>query len=161
MDYLWTPWRYHYISGLQNKPKGCIFCQLPRNEHDEEEFIVFRGKYNYIVLNRFPYTSGHSMVVPFRHFGNFYEINTEEAKETFELTKLLQQALSEIYHPEGFNIGWNQGKCAGAGVAGHLHLHIVPRWVGDSNMVAVLGETRIIPEELLTTYKKLKKFFAG
>ncbi len=158
MDYLWTPWRYQYIKdATENKPAGCIFCDLPKENKDEENFILYRGKYNFIILNRFPYTNGHSMVVPFRHFGEFHLLSDEEGNEMLKLAKMLQRALIEVYNPEGFNIGFNQGRCAGAGVADHLHLHVVPRWTGDSNMVSIIGETRIIPENLETTYKKLKE----
>ncbi len=160
MDHLWTPWRYQYISGTHPSPEGCIFCLIPE-ESDERNLIVHRGEFNYVVLNRFPYTSGHTMVVPFRHFGLFHELTVDEWNEMMVLAQTLQRALQESYTPEGFNIGWNQGKCAGAGVAGHLHLHMVPRWTGDSNMVAVLGETRIIPEDLDTTWRKLRPFFSG
>jgi ATP adenylyltransferase len=160
MDHLWTPWRYHYISSLSEKKQrdSCIFCDIPGGS-DDEQLILTRGRFNYIVLNRFPYTSGHALVVPFRHFADFHDISPDEWVELGELSRRLQQALAETYQPEGFNIGWNQGKCAGAGVAGHIHLHLVPRWMGDSNLVGVLGETRIIPEELSTTYRKLKRFF--
>ncbi|MBN2430856.1 MAG: HIT domain-containing protein [Acidobacteria bacterium] len=160
MDHLWTPWRYHYISGLSDSETTdrCVFCDIPRGV-DEEQLIITRGRYNYIVLNRFPYTSGHSLVVPFRHFAAFHDIRPSEWNELGELSQRLQQALAETYHPEGFNIGWNQGKCAGAGVADHIHLHLVPRWMGDTNLVGVLGETRIIPEELTSTYEKLRRFF--
>ncbi len=158
MDYLWTPWRYQYIKeASSNKPTKCIFCELPDDNNDEENLILHRGKHNYIILNRFPYTNGHSMIVPFRHFGDFHLLSDEEGIEMIYLAKKLQKALIETYNPEGFNIGFNQGRCAGAGVADHLHLHIVPRWTGDSNMVSIIGETRIIPEDLKTTYEKLKK----
>ncbi len=156
MDYLWTPWRYQYIKkASENNQEGCIFCKLPKENKDEENFILYRGKYNFIILNRFPYTNGHSMIVPFRHFGEFHMMTDDEGNEILKLTKTLQKALIEIYNPEGFNIGFNQGKCAGAGVADHLHLHVVPRWTGDSNMVSIIGETRIVPEDLKTTYNKL------
>lgn len=159
MDYLWTPWRYQYISGLSSqKPGACVLCDL-LEEPDDQSLVVYRGIHNYIVLNRFPYTSGHSMVVPFRHFGVFSEMTPEEGAELLELTSCLQRAMDVAYRPEGYNLGWNQGKCAGAGVAGHLHLHVIPRWVGDTNMVSALGETRVLPEDLSTTYRKLKEHF--
>lgn len=158
MDYLWTPWRYQYIAGLSKPDTACVFCRLPA-EDANESLIVQRGRWNYIVLNRFPYTSGHSMVVPFRHFAQFHELQTEETAEMMAMARELQKAILAAYHPEGFNIGWNQGKCAGAGVAGHLHLHVVPRWTGDSNLVGVIGETRVLPETLDETFKKLQDYF--
>jgi ATP adenylyltransferase len=160
MDYLWTPWRYTYIAGLQNNSGDCVFCQIAARK-EAAGLIVHRAEYNYIVLNRFPYTSGHTMVVPYRHFGLFHELTPEEAAETMALTRRLQRALDAEYCPEGYNIGWNQGKCAGAGVAGHLHLHVIPRWVGDTNMVGAIGETRVLPEDLDTTLAKLHKHFGA
>lgn len=160
MDYLWTPWRYAYIAGLQNSAGECVFCRIAARE-EEAGLIVHRAQYNYIVLNRFPYTSGHAMVVPYRHFGLFHELTPEEAAETMELTRRLQRALDAEYRPEGYNIGWNQGKCAGAGVAGHLHLHLIPRWVGDTNLVGAIGETRVLPEDLDVTLAKLRGHFPG
>jgi len=159
MDHLWTPWRYQYISSLAEDNGGkCIFCDIPQGD-DETRLIICRGRYNYIVLNRFPYTSGHSMIVPFRHFSMFHDIHRDEWDEMRRLAQRLQKAIASIYNPQGFNIGWNQGKCAGAGVADHIHMHMVPRWMGDSNIMAVIGETRIIPEDLTTTYQKLRKSF--
>ncbi len=158
MDYLWTPWRYQYISEIGATEGECVFCRLPQFD-EADVFIVLRGEYNYIVLNKFPYTSGHCMIIPYRHFGLFSEIRPEEMSEMMALAQLQQCALTEIYRPEGFNIGWNQGRCAGAGVADHIHLHIVPRWVGDSNLVGVIGETRTLPEDLKTTWTKLKLHF--
>lgn len=158
MEFLWTPWRYKYIANLSHAGAACVFCEIPKVS-DEDGLIVWRGRANYIVLNRFPYTSGHSMVIPFRHFAGFQEMNPEESAEMIALAQRLQHALQAEYHPEGYNIGWNQGKCAGAGVAGHLHLHIVPRWVGDSNLVSVIGETRVLPEDVIVTYAKLKPHF--
>lgn len=158
MDYLWTPWRYQYIAGIGGGTGGCVFCELP-GRADEEVFIVHRGRSNYIVLNRFPYTSGHAMVIPYRHFAGFDALAPEETLEMMDLARALQGALVDVYHPEGFNIGWNLGRCAGAGVADHLHLHVVPRWTGDTNLVGVLGETRTLPEDLSTTCRKLKNCF--
>ncbi|HOO21940.1 MAG TPA: HIT domain-containing protein [Kiritimatiellia bacterium] len=156
MDFLWTPWRYAYIAGLQhNTDEECVFCRLARLPA-EEEYVLSRGEHGYVVLNRFPYTSGHSMVVPYRHFAAFHEMRPEETLELIASAQRLQRAIQSAYSPEGFNIGWNQGKCAGAGVAGHLHLHLIPRWVGDSNLVSVMGETRVLPEDLDTTFARLK-----
>ncbi|HOB51462.1 MAG TPA: HIT domain-containing protein [Acidobacteriota bacterium] len=156
MDFLWTPWRYAYIAGLQhNTDDACVFCRLARLQAGEE-YVLCRGEYCYVVLNRFPYTSGHSMVVPYRHFAAFHEMSPAETTELIATAQRLQRAIESTYGPEGFNIGWNQGKCAGAGVAGHLHLHLIPRWVGDSNLVSTMGETRVLPEDLATTFTRLK-----
>lgn len=160
MDYLWTPWRFQFVSSIGRAGSGCVFCELPAGR-DEEAHIVFRGGANYVVLNRYPYTSGHLMVVPFRHFGAFHEMGGEESSEALHLARLAQLALLDAYRPEGFNIGWNQGKCAGAGVADHLHLHVVPRWVGDANFVSVFGETRVLPESLDETFRKLADRMRG
>jgi ATP adenylyltransferase len=161
MDFLWTPWRYSYIAGLQNSgDAGCVFCRLAELPADRE-YILARGEHCYIVLNRFPYTSGHSMVIPYRHFASFHEMSPAETLELVGLAQRLQRVIQSVYAPEGFNIGWNQGKCAGAGVAGHLHLHLIPRWVGDSNLVSVMGETRVLPEDLDATFAKLRPAFNG
>jgi ATP adenylyltransferase len=159
MDHLWTPWRYQYISSIsKNLDDECIFCAIPQST-EEQALLLYRGEFNYIELNQYPYTSGHVMVIPYRHFANLHEIEPEEWGELGDLTARLQRALQQEYSPDGFNIGWNQGQCAGAGVAGHLHLHLVPRWCGDSNFVGVLGETRVIPEDLQTTFSRLLPYF--
>jgi ATP adenylyltransferase len=156
MDHLWTPWRFQYISTGPQK-KECVFCSILKDgvDHDQENLILKRARHNFVILNRFPYTSGHLLIVLYRHIADLTETSTEEKTEIIELASECESALREIYHPEGFNIGFNLGKCAGAGVECHLHMHLVPRWVGDSNMVSVLSQTRIIPEELETTYRKL------
>jgi len=157
MDHLWTPWRYQYISSA-GKPEGCIFCAFQDEDKDKENLILVRRSHSFVILNRFPYTSGHLMVVARRHIPSPTDATPEELQEMILTARDFQAALEATYHPDGFNIGFNVGKSAGAGVAGHLHLHIVPRWQGDSNFVAVLGETRIIPEDLETTYQKLSDY---
>jgi ATP adenylyltransferase len=126
---------------------------------DEEKRIVYRGTHNFIVLNIFPYTSGHTLVVPYQHIADFDALTGESMSEYVELSQRVQSALREIYKPDGFNIGMNQGSAAGAGVAGHLHMHVVPRWVGDANFMSTVGETRVLPEDLSDTWKKLKSSF--
>jgi len=156
MDHLWTPWRFHYIStGTQQS--GCVFCSILGDEveQDQNHFILKRARHCFIILNRFPYTSGHLLIVLYRHIADLAEASLEERQEMIELASECEKALRKIYRPEGFNIGFNLGKCAGAGVECHLHMHIVPRWTGDSNLVSVLSQTRIIPEDLETTYNKL------
>ena len=159
MDYLWTPWRYAYISAAakhDGKSGECIFCELPKLS-DPEARIVYRGKSCYIILNSYPYTSGHVMVVPFAHLDELQKLPEAAANEMMALSQKMEGVLRQAYAPDGINLGMNLGRAAGAGVAGHLHMHILPRWVGDTNFMTVTGETRVLPEALEETYKKLKK----
>lgn len=158
MEHLWTPWRFGYIVGTERTP-GCPFCVLPKETDDRKNLIVYRGEHNFIILNLFPYTNGHLMVVPFLHEASLKNLDEATTAEGMELTKWALRAMEEEYRPEGFNIGWNLGRTAGAGVADHLHQHIVPRWLGDSSFLTVIGETRILPEDLYETYDKLVKYF--
>jgi ATP adenylyltransferase len=157
MDYLWSPWRYKYISKA-DQPQGCVFCLLQEGS-DEANYIIYRGAHNYVVLNIFPYTSGHLLIVPFAHIALLSEISKEISDEMMDLTKEAQSALGQEYRPDGFNLGMNLGRAAGAGVAEHLHMHVLPRWIGDANFTTVVAETRILPEELETCHKRLKKYF--
>jgi len=158
MDHLWSPWRYKYIASA-DKTDECVFCRINREQKDAENFVVHRATLNFIVLNLFPYTSGHLMIVPYEHKASLVEFNTATTTEMLELAKRSQLALEAEYHPDGFNIGMNLGRSAGAGVADHLHLHVVPRWIGDANFVSIVGETRVLPEDLAATYLKLTKHF--
>jgi ATP adenylyltransferase len=158
MDYLWTPWRYRYIAD-PHKDDGCIFCDAVAAGNDEKTFIVVRGSLSYIILNAFPYTSGHLMVVPYAHVADLAAVEHETLGEMMLLAQRAKSALEHTYHPDGYNLGMNLGRAAGAGVTGHLHLHVLPRWSGDANFMTVIGETRVEPEELSTTYAKLKKAF--
>ena len=158
MDYLWTPWRYTYIASVHKKTE-CIFCDLLRANDDEKTLIVHRGKFNFIILNAYPYTSGHAMVVPYEHMDRLHRLPEAAATEMMALSRRLEQVLIEIYQPDGVNLGMNIGKAAGAGIAGHIHMHILPRWVADSNFMTVVGETRMIPETLDETYRRLKAKF--
>jgi ATP adenylyltransferase len=168
MDYLYSPWRYQFISSI--KPEAaCIFCLAaapPENRSgeagkapDRDRMVLFRGEHNFVILNRYPYTNGHLMVAPFQHLADLSACSIPLLSELMELSKRAEMALRQTYHPDGFNIGFNLGKCAGAGVEGHLHLHVVPRWIGDTSFVSVIGETRLLPETLETTYEKLLPFF--
>ena len=160
MDYLWTPWRYAYVS--QPGPDGvCIFCQALKQNKDEESFILFRGRLNFILLNRYPYTTGHAMVAPFAHGGEFGEADAETLAEMMQLCQRLQRAFAAEYKPDAYNIGMNLGHVAGAGVAGHLHIHVLPRWTGDTSFMTTVGETRIEPEELSVTFQKLRRHFGS
>jgi ATP adenylyltransferase len=161
MDLLWSPWRYDYIkaggASEQDASPVCVFCRLSENPADDEKnFILLRAEHNFVVLNIYPYVSGHLMIVPFAHLADLDSASKQITDETMDLTKRAQAALREVYQPHGFNLGMNQGKAAGAGVQQHFHMHILPRWVGDVNFMTALGQTRTIPEDLKTTYEKLK-----
>ncbi len=155
MDYLWTPWRYSYIaSGVKDEP--CIFCAAAEGRDDAQSLVVLRGKKNFVILNRYPYTSGHVMVAPYGHWATLAESDPEALAEMMTLARRIEQALENLYHPNGYNVGMNIGRAAGAGIAGHLHLHVLPRWIGDTNFMTAIGETRVQPEELATTYQRLR-----
>jgi ATP adenylyltransferase len=153
MKQLWAPWRIQYI--LSRKGPGCVFCDLPNEDRDRDNLILFRGKHNYIIMNRFPYNGGHLMVVPYLHRSSFDGLSAETLSEMMELARQSVDVLGTVMRPEGFNTGLNIGEAAGAGIEEHLHLHIVPRWVGDSSFMAILDEVRVIPQHLLDTYDKL------
>jgi ATP adenylyltransferase len=157
MDYLWTPWRYRYMAEAAGKQTGCIFCSALEKKDDAETLIVFRGKKNFILLNRYPYTSGHVMIVPYAHIPDLKDCDAETLTEMMLLAQRAEGALAAAYKPDGFNLGMNLGRAAGAGVTGHVHLHVLPRWIGDANFMSVVGETRVEPEDLGTTYEKLRK----
>jgi ATP adenylyltransferase len=159
MDYLWTPWRYAYITSAHNT-SGCIFCDLPKVGDDAKVGIVYRGQACYVILNTYPYTSGHVMVVPFAHLDELQKLPTVAAHEMIELSQRMERALRQVYRPEGINLGMNIGKAAGAGIAGHIHMHVLPRWTADANFISVVGETRILPETLDQTYAKIKAALA-
>jgi ATP adenylyltransferase len=158
MDYLWTPWRYSYVSTV-DKTDGCVFCQLLSAGDDEKLLIVHRGKHNFIVLNAFPYTCGHVMVVPYEHVDRLNLLSEAAAAEMMALSRRLEGVLTDLYQPSGINLGMNIGKAAGAGVAGHIHMHVLPRWMADANFMTVVGETRVLPESLEETYRRVKAKF--
>ncbi len=161
MDVLWSPWRYDYITVSGNADKsGCVFCEILNNSaSDEENFILHRAEFNFVILNIYPYTSGHLMVIPYDHLSTLDKAGKQVSDEFMDLTKAAQAAISQIYTPDGINLGMNIGKAAGAGVDGHIHMHVLPRWVGDVNFMTAIGQTRTIPESLPTTFQKLKKHF--
>jgi ATP adenylyltransferase len=161
MEHLWSPWRFKYVANADHQEPGCVFCKLPADVEDEKNHIIYRDSLNFIILNLFPYTSGHLMIVPYQHEPSLPALPEDATVEMMRLAKRALVALETEYHPDGFNVGLNLGHSAGAGVAGHLHLHVVPRWTGDANFLSTLGETRVIPEDLPTTYAKLKKHFAA
>lgn len=156
MKRIWAPWRMQYILG-GHKSGGCILCDKPAEKTDKKNYILHRGKYGFVILNAYPYTPGHLMVAPYRHIANITEANAREAKELFELIQLCVKLLTQTIKPDGFNIGMNIGRVAGAGLEGHIHMHIVPRWNGDNNYMSVVADTRVLSEGLAATYIKLKE----
>ena len=186
MDFLWTPWRYAYITTADSDARPgvpaalsawpgdhhCVFCNLIASidyaiangiKADEAEAaggLILRGKNCVVCLNAFPYTSGHVMVMPYAHLDRLAKAPTETAHELIDLAQRTEQVLDQLYHPQGFNFGMNLGRAAGAGVAGHLHLHALPRWVGDSNFMTTVAETRVLPEALEMTWKRMRAAFA-
>ncbi len=157
MDKIWAPWRMEYLKS--KKPKGCIFCVKPKEDRDLDNLILHRGKRAFVIMNRYPYTNGHLMIVPYLHTSDFQALTPPVVRESFALLQRSQNILEELMHPEGFNIGLNLGKVAGAGIHEHIHFHIVPRWNGDTNFMPVLAEARVISEHLLETYDKLLPLF--
>jgi len=160
MDYLWSPWRFRYVSEAA-KAERCIFCDQAAGNpaEDRQHLILQRGHANFVLLNLFPYTTGHALIAPYAHVPWLKELPPETLTEMMILAQKIEAALQEIYKPEGFNLGMNLGRCAGAGVADHVHLHLLPRWTGDSSFMTTIGETRVQPEDVLTTYDKLAPFF--
>jgi ATP adenylyltransferase len=150
---LWAPWRLEYV-GSADDAAGCIFCDALDGD-DEERLVVHRGTRAFVLLNRFPYTSGHLMVAPVRHTGDFEGLDAAEAAEIHALAAQGMAALRDTYSPDGFNAGWNLGRVAGAGIVDHVHLHVVPRWAGDTNFMPVLADVRVIPEHLTTTRERV------
>jgi ATP adenylyltransferase len=187
MDFLWTPWRYAYVSTAEevSRPgvpaslaawpgdKGCVFCNLIASvdfaiangmdaaQAEAAGGLIYRGKHCFVCLNAFPYTSGHVMVMPFAHLDRLAALPVETAHEQMDLAHLTEQALQQLYRPHGFNFGLNLGKAGGAGVAGHLHMHALPRWIGDTNFMTTVGETRMLPEDLEITWKRMRAAFAA
>lgn len=185
MDHLWTPWRYTYVTTADHAQRqgvpeelsawpgdrGCVFCNLiasveyaeangmPIELAEKAALIVHRGENTFIVLNRYPYTSGHTMVLPYTHESSLAALPTAVAHELMNTAQCLESVLGSAYHPDGINMGLNLGKSAGAGVQGHLHLHILPRWTGDTNFMTVVGETRVLPEDLETTWQRVRENF--
>jgi ATP adenylyltransferase len=154
MDHLWTPWRYRYVSKADELHE-CVFCVNAREQRDRENLILLRRPHCFVILNLYPYTTGHLMVIPYEHTASLDTLPAETLAEMMELTRQAAGHLGQVYRPRGINIGMNLGECAGAGIAEHLHMHVLPRWPGDVNFMTTIGETRIIPEELETTYDRL------
>jgi ATP adenylyltransferase len=158
MDRLWSPWRYQYVSRTVPDPV-CIFCEKPAEQKDRENHILYRGEHSFVLLNLFPYTSGHLMIAPYRHVARMAEAGDQALIEMIRLAVDAERALTEVYRPQGLNLGMNLGECAGAGIAGHIHIHVLPRWMGDANFMTTIGETRVLPEDLDTTYQRILPVF--
>ena len=184
MDRIWTPWRYTYVTQADeagrkgiaaelapyyNEDRQCVFCNLlasvdaaiaggmDREAAERAGLLVARGEHNYLCLNRFPYTSGHVMVVPYAHEASLARLASEVASEMMAMAQQAERALAEVYHADGYNFGLNLGRSAGAGVQNHLHMHALPRWTGDTNFMTVVGETRVLPEDLAVTWERVRK----
>jgi ATP adenylyltransferase len=161
MERLWTPWRMQYIksAATDDEPEGCIFCELPKAGDDEQALILHRDDRAFVILNKFPYNPGHLMVAPFRHVGDLAEVEQEELAQTMALVRTAVRVIRDGWEPNGFNVGMNLGRGAGAGIPDHVHWHVVPRWDGDTNFMPVLGQTKVLPELLEETYANLKPAF--
>ena len=154
MERLWAPWRLEYVQHADEQD-GCFLCRASEGSDDEGQLVVRRGERAFVLLNKFPYASGHLLVAPYRHGLNFSDLDDEEAIEVHRLGAQGLEALRGVYAPEGFNLGWNIGRIAGAGIPDHGHLHVVPRWAGDTNFMPVLGDVKVLPEHLLQSRRKL------
>ena len=163
MDVLWSPWRYDYVTTSGGaKTTGCVFCNILNNSaSDEANFILMRAEFNFVILNIYPYTSGHVMVMPYDHITMIADAEKAVTDEMTDLIKRCQSAIVKAYRPDGLNIGMNLGKAAGAGVDSHFHMHVLPRWVGDVNFMTAVGQTRTLPESLHDTYQRLREHFVG
>ncbi len=157
MKYLWAPWRMEYI--LKEKNEGCIFCEIPKENQDKENYVLYRGKFCFVILNTYPYNNGHIMIAPYAHIKNLEELNRDTINELMSLCQKSISVLKEKMNPQGFNIGANIGKVGGAGILEHVHLHIVPRWQGDTNFMPVISDTKVMPQYLSETYDLLKAAF--
>ncbi len=160
MDRLWTPWRYSYVSQA-GSDAACIFCDKPARGRDEETLIVHRAEHTFVLLNLYPYTNGHMMIAPYAHVPTLGDASDAVLVEMMLLARQAERHLRSLYQPQGLNIGMNLGECAGAGVAGHIHLHVLPRWTGDASFMTTVAETRVMPEDLGQTWLKLSRAFQG
>lgn len=167
MDRLWSPWRLEYVAG-EKPDAGCVFCEAPRLRAEAaaqagppppDSLIVFEGVTAYVILNKYPYNNGHLMAVPYRHVDSLSALRPEELQELALLTQRSEEALLQAYRPQGINVGINLGRAAGAGILEHIHVHAVPRWTGDSNFMTAIGQTRVLPEDLESSAKKLRPIF--
>jgi len=169
MDHLWSPWRYQYVTSAASASaessttaqSACLFCRIATEAKDEENYVVLRAARNFVLLNRYPYSSGHVLIAPYEHTATLEATQAETLEELMRLTQRVEGALRKVYRAGGFNLGFNIGECAGAGVAGHIHMHALPRWTGDTSFVTSIGETRVLPEDLPTTYERISAALKG
>lgn len=160
MKRLWAPWRMEFLDSCLNKQgEGCILCSILSQKNDNENFVLYRSKYAFVLMNKYPYNNGHLMVIPNRHTDNFLSLSNDEISDLYVLVQHCVNALSEVFHPHGFNTGMNLGYAAGAGIKDHIHEHVVPRCIGDFNFMPVIGEIKAIPQHLIQTYEKLSPYF--
>ena len=159
MERLWAPWRLQYI--VADRADGCIFCTFGGEREDRENLILRRGERAFVIMNAFPYSNGHLLVAPYRHVSDLAQLDEEESLDIMRLTQASILALGEAYSPDGINTGINQGAAAGAGIVDHIHVHVVPRWEGDTNFMPIFADVKVIPEALEATYDKLKPIFDG
>ncbi len=159
MDRLWAPWRMQYIQNVDKKDEGCIFCNKPAETDDRKNLILYRGTSCFVMMNLFPYNNGHLMVVPYQHTSDILSLDQQSVSELWSLVCLSKKVLSKSFCPEGFNIGMNLGRVSGAGIDQHIHMHIVPRWNGDSNFMPVIGNTKVISQAIEDTYDALQPHF--
>jgi ATP adenylyltransferase len=160
MDRLWSPWRYQYVQSKKTDG-GCVFCLAAASENDEQNLVVHRGRHNFVMLNLYPYSTGHLMVVPYQHVDNLQDATPETMQEMILLVRESQRHLASIYRAPGYNLGMNLDESAGAGIAEHIHMHVLPRWPGDTNFMTTIAETRVLPEDLPNTWRKLREAFAA
>ena len=159
MEHLWTPWRSTYMKAAQENKTRCIFCAAVSGDNDPQTLVTYRGSHVFVILNRYPYTSGHIMIAPYAHVSRLNDAPAEAVAEMAELLKAGEQILEQAYNPDGINLGMNLGRAAGAGIEQHIHMHMLPRWNGDANFMTSVADTRIIPELLEETYSKIKQGF--
>jgi ATP adenylyltransferase len=158
MDHLWSPWRYNYVSTADSVPqdqKSCLFCRVAASADDAQNLVVLRAERSFVLLNRYPYSTGHVLIAPYAHVDTLEAADTATLEEIMRLAQRCESALRGVYRPAGFNFGFNIGACAGAGIAGHIHMHGLPRWGGDTSFMTTIGETRVLPEDLDMTFQKL------
>lgn len=160
MDYVFSPWRYRYVSEARAED-ACVLCLKLAEANDAENFVLYRGRANAVILNLYPYTSGHLMVLPYAHVGSLEACEPAVRSEMMELTARAEGILRREYHPDGLNLGMNLGEASGAGIAGHIHMHVLPRWHGDTNFMTVVAETRVLPEDVARSYARLRPYFEG
>ncbi|MCX8205432.1 MAG: HIT domain-containing protein [Candidatus Nezhaarchaeota archaeon] len=153
---LWAPWRMEYVSNVASHQSGCFLCTKPSEGRDEENLILHRGRACFIILNAYPYNTGHLLIAPYAHKPSLVDLSDEELLDLMKCTSLGLKVLGEAFRPDGFNVGLNLGRCAGAGLEGHVHVHVVPRWIGDTNFMPVIANTKVLPELLSSTYSRLK-----